>query len=106
MIARIWHGYTAPEKASQYEKLLKTEIFQGIAEKKVRGYKGIKLLKRPQKSETEFITIMFFEDLETVKEFAGEDYEQAYVPESARKILSHFDARSQHYEIIHELDYE
>ena len=30
MIARIWHGWTTPGKADQYESLLKEEIFVGI----------------------------------------------------------------------------
>jgi SAM-dependent methyltransferase len=42
---------------------------------------------------------MTFDSLEAVREFAGEDYEQAVVPEKARAVLSHFDQRSQHYEI-------
>jgi hypothetical protein len=37
--------------------------------------------------------------LDAVKIFAGEDYEAAYVPASARSVLSRFDARSQHYEV-------
>jgi hypothetical protein len=47
----------------------------------------------------EFITIMWFEDLDSVRTFAGEDYEAAVVPPKARAVLSRFDERSQHYEI-------
>jgi hypothetical protein len=42
---------------------------------------------------------MTFDTLESVKEFAGKEYEQAVVPKKARALLSHFDQRSQHYEI-------
>jgi len=45
------------------------------------------------------VTIMAFDSLEAVREFAGEDYEAAVVPEKARGVLSRFDERSQHYEI-------
>ena len=105
MILRIWHGYTTPENADAYEKLVKEEVFNGIAAKQVNGYKGIQLLKRNLAAEVEFITMMTFTDYEAVKQFAGADYEQAYVPDAARKLLSHYDARSQHYEVIHELSY-
>lgn len=47
----------------------------------------------------EFVTIMSFDSLEAVREFAGEDYELAYVPLAARAVLSHFDERAQHYEL-------
>lgn len=105
MIARIWHGWTVPEKADVYENLLKTEIFPGIASKNVPGYRGIRLLRRPLGSEVEFITIMWFESLEDVKKFAGEDYEKAYVPPKAREVLARFDDRSKHYEIREKLEY-
>jgi len=99
MIVRIWHGWTPPEKADQYEDLLKEEIFTGIANRQIRGYGGIQLLRRNSGNEVEFVTIMNFDDLDSVREFAGKDYEVAVVPPKARKLLSHFDDRSQHYEL-------
>ncbi len=99
MICRIWHGYTTPANADTYENLLKEEIFIGITNREIKGYKGIQLLRRDLGKETEFITIMWFETLDAVKEFAGEDYEQCVVPPSARKVLSRFDQRSQHFEV-------
>jgi len=99
MTARLWHGYTSPENADNYEQLLREEIFPSIEQMKVKGYKAINLFRRPLDKEVEFITIMYFESLEAVKKFAGEDYEKSYVPPSARKILSRHDEKSQHYEI-------
>lgn len=99
MISRIWHGWTAHENAATYEDLLKEEIFVGIQNRHIRGFQGIQLLRREMETETEFITIMTFDSLSAVKEFAGQDYEQAVVPDKARKVLSHFDQHSQHYEI-------
>jgi len=105
MIARIWHGWTTFENADKYEALLKNEIFPTIEGKKVKGYRKINLLRRPLKNEVEFITIMIFDNLKAVKEFAGEDYEKSYVPQKAQKILLRHDESSQHYEIISELKY-
>ena len=99
MISRIWHGWTSQENADDYESLLKNEIFNWISNKKIEGYRGIHLLRRSLKKEIEFITIMWFDSLEAVKEFAGEDYEKSVVPPKARKLLSRFDDRSQHYEV-------
>jgi heme-degrading monooxygenase HmoA len=105
MIARIWHGYTIKENAGKYEKLLNEEVFTGIANMHVKGYKGIQLLRRELADETEFTTIMQFESIEDVKKFAGEDYETAYVPEKARLILKRFDQKSVHCQIVCELNY-
>ena len=106
MIARIWHGYTNSRTADSYERLLKEEVFKSIKEKQVKGYLGIQLLKRVLDNEVEFTTIMRFENLQSVKEFAGEDYVLAYVPDKARALLSRFDPTAVHCEIIHELDYD
>jgi heme-degrading monooxygenase HmoA len=100
MISRIWHGYTTLENADAYEKLLREEIFVGIKNRKISGYKGIQLLRRQLATETEFITIMWFDSYDSVKRFAGEDYEKAVVPDKARKILSRYDSESQHYAVI------
>ena len=105
MIFRIWHGWTTMGNADTYENLLKSEIFPGIAAKKVSGYRAINLLRRPLGDEVEFVTIMQFDSLEAVKSFAGEDYEKSYVPEKARRILSRHDERAQHYEIKANISY-
>jgi len=99
MIARIWHGWTNPENADVYESLLKDEIFVFIQNRKIEGFQGIQLLRRDLGEEVEFLTIMRFDTLDAVREFAGEDYELAFVPDKARAVLSHFDLRAQHYEV-------
>ncbi len=99
MICRIWHGYTTKENGDAYEALLKKEIFVGIQDRQIMGYQGIQLLRRELADQEEFITIMWFESLEAVRTFAGQDYEVAVVPPKARALLSSFDQRSQHYEV-------
>lgn len=100
MICRIWHGWTTPENAPVYEGLLRSEIFAGIAGRQIRGYRGIQLLEREAGPEVEFVTIMWFDDLDAVREFAGEDYEACVVPPAARAVLKRFDQRSAHYPVV------
>lgn len=99
MICRIWHGWTTPANADAYEHLLREEIFVGIAQRHIRGFQRIQLLRRTVGAEVEFMTMMWFDSLDAVRAFAGEDYELAVVPRSARAILARFDERSQHYEV-------
>lgn len=103
MISRVWHGWTTPANADAYESLLKSEIFLGIQSRQIPGYRGIHLLRRNPRDEVEFITIMWFDSIEAVSAFAGEDYEVAVVPPKARALLSRFDARSQHYQVKAEM---
>jgi len=100
MMIRTLHGYTTPENAIVYEQLLKEEVFKEIKGKNIHGFKGIQLLRKNNASEVEFMTMMAFDDIEAVKQFAGEDYEKAYVPDAARKILSRFDDKAVHYELV------
>ena len=99
MISRIWHGWTTRANAEAYETLLKSEIFVGIRDRRIAGYRGIQLLRRDLADEVEFVTIMWFDSLDAVRAFAGDDHEQAVIPPKARQLLSRFDARSQHYEV-------
>jgi heme-degrading monooxygenase HmoA len=78
---------------------LRTEIFQGIAGRDIPGFQGIELLRRLAGDSVEFVTLMWFESLEAVRAFAGDDYEAAVVPPAARALLQRFDARSAHYDI-------
>jgi antibiotic biosynthesis monooxygenase (ABM) superfamily enzyme len=98
VIARIWHGWTAPENADAYEEFLRTKMFPSIH--RVPGYLGADLLRRADGGEIAFITITRFESLDAIREFAGEDYEQAVVEPEARALLSRFDERSTHYEVV------
>lgn len=103
MISRIWHDWTEQGKADAYESLLKDEIFLGIKNQQIAGFLGIQLFRRNLGAEVEFITIMWFDSLEAVRAFAGEDYEAAVVPPKARALLSRFNERSQHYEVRAEM---
>lgn len=111
MIKRIWHGWTTPDDADRYEALLREEIFPGIAAKGVDGYLGVELLRRDARrpddrpggdgetGEVEFVTIMTFDTMDAVTEFAGADPGAAYVPPAARQVLARFDERARHYEV-------
>ena len=100
MITRIWHGWTTLQNAAAYERLLRTEIFTGIAARSIPGYRGIELLRREVAEGVEFVTVMRFDTRDAVRSFAGEDYEAAVVPPAAQRLLARFDARSAHYEVV------
>jgi antibiotic biosynthesis monooxygenase (ABM) superfamily enzyme len=98
VIARLWHGWTAPENADAYAEFLRTKMFPSIH--RVPGYLGADLLRREDGEEIAFVTITRFVSLDAVRAFAGQPYEQAVVEPEARALLSRFDARSEHYEVV------
>ena len=99
MIKRIWHGWTTLENAEAYKMLLKTEIFKGIEEKNIPGYRSIELLVKEDGEEVEFITVMTFGSLQNVISFQGEEYQRCYVPDAAKKVLKRWDETSEHFEV-------
>ena len=100
MIARIWHGRTTPDNADVYQHIVSTEVLPEIAARQIVGYRGAHLLRRSLADEVEFVTIMWFDSIDAVRDFMGDEYEIAHVPPQARAVLAKFDERSQHYEVL------
>jgi hypothetical protein len=100
MIARIWHGWTRPEDAKTYKTMLRDEIFPGIAQRHIKGYQGAELFIHEEADEVEFVTLLRFESLEAVKEFAGEDESKPVIHPKAESLLVRMDERSQHYRVV------
>ena len=100
MICRIWRGWTTVDNASRYEAVVRGEVISAIEARHIPGFLSIDLMRREVPEGFEFVTIMRFTDIGSVKSFVGQDYEVAHVPAPARAVLSHFDARSAHYEVL------
>ena len=66
----------------------------------VSGFRHIDLMRRDLGDEVEFVTIMWFDDLDSIKAFVGDDYEVSHVPAAARAVLSRHDDRSAHYDVV------
>jgi heme-degrading monooxygenase HmoA len=97
MIARMWHGWTKPENADAYERLLRDEMFPSM--RRIQGFEGAYLLRRLAGDEVEFVTVTLFASLDAVRRFAGNDYETAVLHPRAAGLLSRYDPKSVHYEI-------
>ncbi len=101
MIARIWYGWTSPENAEKYEKLLREEVLLEIAKRAIPGYKGAEIFIRDgENDEVEFVTLLRFETIEAVKAFAGKIYEIPVIPPECKKLLKRQSEKSRHYRIV------
>jgi hypothetical protein len=107
MICRLWRGWTTPENAAAYERVVRAEVIPGIEARKIPGFRHIDLMRRDTDGavpEVEFVTMMWFDQLADVRAFMGDDYEVAHVPAAARAVLSRFDPRSAHFEVLDRRD--
>lgn len=98
MITRVWHGWTKPENAAAYERVLREEWLHTLAARSSDGYLGISLLKRELPNEVKFMTIMWFTDLDAVRAMAGDDYERAMIAPDAMPLFTRHDEYAQHYD--------
>jgi len=100
MICRLWRGWTTPEDADSYERIVRTEVIPEIEARKIPGLRNVDLMKRDLGGEIEFQTLMWFDSLDAVKAFMGDDYTVSHVPAEARAVLNSFDDRAAHFEVI------
>jgi len=99
MIARIWRGWASSVTAAdQYEDFLRTTFLP--ATHSIAGFLGASVLRRTVGAEVEFTTITRFDSIDAIREFAGEDYEAAHVAPRARELLSRFEPRCQHFDLV------
>jgi antibiotic biosynthesis monooxygenase (ABM) superfamily enzyme len=98
VIARVWRGWTKPEKADEYEEFVTESVFREAAIE-VDGLTDWEVLRRDAGDEVEFVTIARFEDWAAVEAFAGEDYEMAHVPDRAQDLLARYEDEVTHYEV-------
>ena len=97
MIARMWHGRVPTSKAAAYRAFLNARAIPDY--RAVPGNVTVHVLERREGEVTHFITLTFWDRLESITAFAGDDVEQAkYYPEDADFLLE-YEPRVVHYEV-------
>jgi hypothetical protein len=100
MICRQWRGWTTPDNASAYERIVRGEVIPGIEFRRIPGFLQIDLVRRDLDDEVEFQTLMWFDGIEAIRTFMGEDYTISHVPAAAKELLKRFDERAAHFEVL------
>ena len=98
MIARIWHGWTKREDAKAYEKLLLDEIFPSIAARNIEGYRGAEWFVRENGDEVEFLTLLRFDSMDAVTEFAGPETSKPVIFPKAEALITRME-QARHYRV-------
>ena len=100
MICRLWRGWATPANAAAYQAVVHGEVIPGIEARAIPGFLHIDLMRRDLGEEVEFQTLMWFDSLDAIKAFMGEDYSVSHVPAAAQAVLSRFDERAAHFEVL------
>jgi heme-degrading monooxygenase HmoA len=95
-ITRIWHGMTKAEYAEEYLKYVEQT---GIKDyRNVKGNLSAKILRRIEGDICHFLTVTEWDSYESIKQFAGEEYEKAIYYEEDKRFLLEFEEHVTHYE--------
>ena len=99
MIVRVWKGWTTPENAPVYQALFCNEIAPKLT-KDIKGYISTRLLKIERNNEVEFTTHFYFDSIDSIKHFAGDDYTRAVIPDEAKAVLTRYNSHAEHHQVI------
>jgi len=98
MIARMWHGRVLKKDAEAYHQFLLTT---GLADyKTTAGNRGVFVLTQDEDNITHYYTLTFWDDLDAIKRFAGDDYIKArYYPED-KDFLLEFEEKVNQFDVM------
>jgi len=98
MIARAWHGRVPASKSDEYYRYL---LRTGLADyESTPGNRGVWVFRRTEDGVTHFLLTSLWDSLDSIKAFAGDDYERSrYYPEDDDFLLEH-EPFVTHYEVL------
>ena len=95
IVVRIWHGRVPKGKAEAYRDFLVRKAVPDY--KSVEGNLGVEILMRESGDVVDFLVLSYWESIDAIKRFAGEDYEKAKYYDEDRDFLLEFEPNVQHY---------
>lgn len=98
MIARVWHGWSSVGNADAYQRHFETTVLPNL--RQVAGFRAAQLWRRHEAGEIEFAAVTTWDSVDAIRAFAGADYERAVVEPEARRVLTRFDERVSHYQVV------
>ena len=98
IIARIWTGRVPPGKADAYDQFLRERAIPDYTS--IQGNLGEIILRRDEQNYTEFTIITFWDSIDSIKAFAGENYEKAKYYEEDKEYLLEFPEHVKHYKMV------
>jgi heme-degrading monooxygenase HmoA len=99
MIARTWHGRVPAEKADAYQSFLERTGLADYA--KTPGYRGVLVLRRGERDVTHFTLTSFWDSIDAIRRFAGDDYARARYYDDDDAFLLEKEPFVAHAEVVH-----
>src|SRR5436853_6440809 len=101
MIVRLWHGKTSTENAEAYMNYV---LQTGVKDyRSTPGNLNAQVWQKQEEDITHIWTVSWWINVESIRAFAGDDYEQAKYYKEDKKYLLEFEHTVQHYECFGEI---
>jgi heme-degrading monooxygenase HmoA len=98
MIARMWHGRTRASDARAYREFLVARAIPDY--RSVPGNLAVRILERVEGDVAHFVTLTYWESLDAIRAFAGDDIARAKYYDEDRGFLLEFEPTVVHYEVV------
>ena len=98
MITRSWHGRVPAAKAETYRHFLNARAIPDY--QSVAGNLGVYILERADGDITHFITLTFWDSLDSIRNFAGDEVTVAKYYDEDKDFLLEFEPHVVHYEVV------
>ncbi len=98
MISRIWHGKVPTSKAKAYREFLNARAIPDY--QSVEGNVGVYILEQAEGEVTHFLTLSFWESMEVIQDFTGQDAGVAKYYSEDKDFLLEFEPRVAHYKVV------
>jgi heme-degrading monooxygenase HmoA len=98
MIARIWRGTTAADRAEEYLQYIRDT---GVPDyRNTPGNHGVQILMRTHDDRTDFTILSYWDSMDAIKAFAGDDPEVSrYYPEDDKYLIEKH-PNVEHHEVV------
>jgi heme-degrading monooxygenase HmoA len=98
MVARCWSARGPRQRAPQYAEHFETHVLPSL--RAIAGYAGATLLQRDVDGEVEVVVMTWWQSLDAIRAFAGDDPETAVVADAAAALFDQYDQRAKHYDVV------
>lgn len=101
MIVRLWHGKTSAENAEAYVNYV---MQTGVKDYRATpGNLNAQVWQKQEGDVTHIWTVSWWVNIESIRAFAGKDYEKARYYKEDKKYLLELEPTVQHYECFGEI---
>jgi heme-degrading monooxygenase HmoA len=98
MILRSWSGLATTAGADAYVAYFRGTLLPAL--RRLEGHRGALVLARGDGDDVKVTVLTLWDSMASIRRFAGADVTAAVVEPEAQAVLTRFDARVEHFDVL------